>query len=158
MVKMPAPCDIISSSQGPSGQNSCIVPNGSTSHPSKSSTDVNVLISTNCNGSHDSPSNITKLPNTGNPISHNSAMHQEYCIRDASELTNGHAAGYIEEEVDDEPSATVHKSCDAVQSISASKPSNGEQEFIFIHDTGFTVKIHAPGCEPFDIQVRSEYQ
>jgi len=31
--------------------------------------------------------------------------------------------------------------------------SSSDQEFIFIHDTGFTVKIAAPGLEPFDIQV-----
>lgn len=59
---------------------------------------------------------------------------------------------------DEEPSTVNKSSDDAVLSTSppsstASKPTNNEQEFIFIHDTGFTVKIHAPGCEPFDIQV-----
>ena len=29
-----------------------------------------------------------------------------------------------------------------------------EQEVIVIQDTGFTVKIQAPGAEPFDLQVR----
>lgn len=29
-----------------------------------------------------------------------------------------------------------------------------EQEVIVIQDTGFTVKIQAPGTEPFDLQVR----
>lgn len=27
------------------------------------------------------------------------------------------------------------------------------EEFVFIHDTGFTVKIHSPGLDPFEIQV-----
>ncbi|CAG2054146.1 unnamed protein product, partial [Timema podura] len=27
-----------------------------------------------------------------------------------------------------------------------------EQEVVFIQDMGFTVKIHSPGTEPFDIQ------
>lgn len=27
------------------------------------------------------------------------------------------------------------------------------EEFVFIHDTGFTIKIHAPGVDPFEIQV-----
>lgn len=34
----------------------------------------------------------------------------------------------------------------------ASDDSN-EQEVIVIQDTGFTVKIQAPGIEPFDLQV-----
>lgn len=32
---------------------------------------------------------------------------------------------------------------------------SNEQEVIVIQDTGFTVKIQAPGTEPFDLQVRS---
>lgn len=31
---------------------------------------------------------------------------------------------------------------------------SNEQEVIVIQDTGFTVKIQAPGIEPFDLQVR----
>ena len=31
---------------------------------------------------------------------------------------------------------------------------NSDQEFVFIHDTGFTVKIVPQGVEPFEIQVR----
>lgn len=34
-----------------------------------------------------------------------------------------------------------------------SKASSSDQEFIFIHDTGFTIKIAAPCLEPFEIQV-----
>lgn len=30
---------------------------------------------------------------------------------------------------------------------------SSEQEVIVIQDTGFTVKIQAPGTEPFDLQV-----
>ena len=29
-----------------------------------------------------------------------------------------------------------------------------EQDVVFVQDVGFTVKITAPGVEPFDIQVR----
>jgi len=32
---------------------------------------------------------------------------------------------------------------------------SNEQEVIVIQDTGFTVKIQAPGTEPFDLQVRT---
>lgn len=35
----------------------------------------------------------------------------------------------------------------------AGEESN-EQEVIVIQDTGFTVKIQAPGTEPFDLQAR----
>lgn len=31
---------------------------------------------------------------------------------------------------------------------------SNDQEVIVIQDTGFTVKIQAPGTEPFDLQVR----
>lgn len=31
---------------------------------------------------------------------------------------------------------------------------SNEQEVIVIQDTGFTVKIQAPGTEPFDLQVQ----
>ena len=33
------------------------------------------------------------------------------------------------------------------------KDEKQDQEFIFIHDTGFSVRMVAPGVEPFDIQV-----
>lgn len=32
---------------------------------------------------------------------------------------------------------------------------SNEQEVIVIQDTGFTVRIQAPGTEPFDLQVRT---
>lgn len=35
---------------------------------------------------------------------------------------------------------------------------SNEQEVIVIQDTGFTVKIQAPGTEPFDLQVRVCYR
>lgn len=37
--------------------------------------------------------------------------------------------------------------------VDGSEESN-EQEVIVIQDTGFTVKIQAPGSEPFDLQVK----
>ncbi|GIY57778.1 hypothetical protein CDAR_281612 [Caerostris darwini] len=40
------------------------------------------------------------------------------------------------------------------KSESVPDPSK-DQEFVFIHDAGFLVKIVAPGVEPFDIQVSS---
>lgn len=33
------------------------------------------------------------------------------------------------------------------------KPSSADQEFIFIHDTGFNVVMQCPGLEAFEIQV-----
>lgn len=34
---------------------------------------------------------------------------------------------------------------------------SNEQEVIVIQDTGFTVKIQAPGTEPFDLQVEMNF-
>lgn len=38
--------------------------------------------------------------------------------------------------------------------ITDSGEDSNEQEVIVIQDTGFTVKIQAPGTEPFDLQAR----
>ena len=65
---------------------------------------------------------------------------------------NGHSNGYIEEDVDDD----VHPPTPADASSTEAKTSDSsknDQEFIFIHDTGFTVKIQSQGGEPFEIQV-----
>lgn len=32
-----------------------------------------------------------------------------------------------------------------------------DQDVVFVQDVGFTVKIHAPNCEPFDIQVTPSF-
>lgn len=42
---------------------------------------------------------------------------------------------------------------DAADETDGGEESN-DQEVIVIQDTGFTVKIQAPGTEPFDLQVR----
>lgn len=42
---------------------------------------------------------------------------------------------------------------DSKQDGSADAEDANEQEVIVIQDTGFTVKIQAPGTEPFDLQV-----
>ncbi|XP_022255946.1 clustered mitochondria protein homolog [Limulus polyphemus] len=81
--------------------------------------------------------------------------------------------GYIEEDIDDDDETTTQPlSKLIVKSKSPEKDTNGvteksesliklednskqEQEFVFIQDTGFTVKIAAPGLEPFDVQVSS---
>ena len=151
MVKMPIPCDIITSDQGQSGSTGSSTSNGSTSsHPSKSS-NLNdaTKSSSNCNGRH------SPVPNGNDPVTTSSSLPSQ-------QTTNGHAAGYIDEDVDDEqqqPNKSVNLTKSANDTVlspsspSPSKPASNEQEFIFIHDTGFTVKIHAPGCEPFDIQV-----
>ena len=47
-----------------------------------------------------------------------------------------------------------HKSSDKEDKDDSSKSSTSDQEFIFIHDTGFSVKIAAPCLEPFEMQVR----
>lgn len=44
---------------------------------------------------------------------------------------------------------------DKEQNAGDSAAKSSDQEFIFIHDTGFTVKIVPPGVEPFEIQVRA---
>jgi hypothetical protein len=41
------------------------------------------------------------------------------------------------------------------EDMDETKSSNSDQEFIFIHDTGFTIKIAAPCLEPFEMQVSS---
>ena len=44
---------------------------------------------------------------------------------------------------------------DNPKDVSAGKQ---DQEFIFIHDTGFNVQIAAPGLEPFEIQVSVSFR
>lgn len=79
--------------------------------------------------------------------------------------------GYVDEDVDDEPRravATVNNKSNgshdnkveeanakdlAAEESAKEEEAKQDQEFIFIHDTGFTVKVYVPGCEPFDIQV-----
>ena len=82
------------------------------------------------------------------------------------------AAGFIDDDVDYEmptrataPAANSDSTVATVVSASSSPPSqNGEKaggeatassdDFIFIQDTGFNVKIAPPGMEPFELQVR----
>jgi hypothetical protein len=84
--------------------------------------------------------------------------------------TNGHANGYIDEDVDDErpvakqpaPDAdtVVKKNGDVSANVSAdstqSESLTDDQEFIFIHEDAFNVKINAPRLDPFEIQVSFE--
>jgi len=93
---------------------------------------------------------------------------------------NGTTNGYIEEDIDDETSSSPND-CSAKHIINEKKlnelnndfknadnitlddsnqtnqskdeDAKQDQEFIFIHDTGFNVKIAATGLEPFEIQV-----
>lgn len=37
--------------------------------------------------------------------------------------------------------------------VALKKEAKDDQDVVFVQDVGFTVKIHAPNCEPFDIQV-----
>ncbi len=80
------------------------------------------------------------------------------------------AAGFIDDDVDYEmptratAAATADNTVATVSAASSSPPSqNGEKggeatassdDFIFIQDTGFNVKIAPPGMEPFELQVR----
>lgn len=66
---------------------------------------------------------------------------------------------YIEEDIDE---GIGHSTKSLVEDMDTTKESDNkksdsdnfkDQEFVFIHDTGFTVKIVASGVEPFDIQV-----
>ncbi|XP_035227137.1 clustered mitochondria protein homolog isoform X1 [Stegodyphus dumicola] len=77
-------------------------------------------------------------------------------------LTNKNCGSFIEEDVDD----GVFQKMDSINNESINKETfneknegiidaSKEQEFVFIHDAGFVVKIIAPGVEPFDIQVSS---
>ena len=45
------------------------------------------------------------------------------------------------------------KSGDAAPEGSGAAAGGKDQDVVFIQDVGFTVKIIAPGVEPFDIQV-----
>lgn len=40
-------------------------------------------------------------------------------------------------------------------SVAEAGEESNDQEVIVIQDTGFTVKIQAPGTEPFDLQVNT---
>ncbi|RWS13928.1 hypothetical protein B4U79_14102 [Dinothrombium tinctorium] len=82
-------------------------------------------------------------------------------VRDSRVVVNGYANGYIEEEVDDgcvvasnntNTSNGVHNENKNTEENEKSD-SKQDQEFIFIHDTGFNVQIVAPGVDPFEIQV-----
>jgi hypothetical protein len=94
---------------------------------------------------------------------------------------NGLSNGYIEEDIDDETPSSLSSSENIsiindkkieLMKDSDDKSANNitlennyetnqnkdedakqDQEFIFIHDTGFNVQIAAPGLEPFEIQV-----
>ncbi|VDP04782.1 unnamed protein product, partial [Soboliphyme baturini] len=52
------------------------------------------------------------------------------------------------------PSQDNKTSTDLGGSDAAPPPENSEEVFL-IQDSGFSVKIHAPGCEPFELQVSS---
>lgn len=52
-------------------------------------------------------------------------------------------------------SSTSEEEDAAVTNKSTSTAESGGQELVFIQDTGFNVRIQAPGLEPFDIQVSS---
>lgn len=67
-------------------------------------------------------------------------------------------ASYIEEDIDEGIGQSTKSLIEDMDTIKESdKKSDNDnfkdQEFVFIHDTGFTVKIVASGVEPFDIQV-----
>jgi hypothetical protein len=48
----------------------------------------------------------------------------------------------------------ISESNDKSKDEESKDPSSAtDQEFIFIHDTGFNVLIHCPGLEAFEIQV-----
>ncbi|XP_054711903.1 clustered mitochondria protein homolog [Uloborus diversus] len=65
---------------------------------------------------------------------------------------------YIEEDIDESPS--VDRKLDIVEEKASDKKSEvddvaKDQEFVFIHDAGFVVKVQAPNGDTFDIQVSS---
>lgn len=68
---------------------------------------------------------------------------------------------YIEEDIDEsiivkKNENTFEKESNDSDSKKAEETADiKDQEFVFIHDAGFIVKIVAPGVEPFDIQVNN---
>ena len=66
-------------------------------------------------------------------------------------------ASYIEEDIDEgignSTQSVVEDMVTTTESDNKDNENFKDQEFVFIHDTGFTVKIVAPGVDPFDIQV-----
>lgn len=116
----------------------------------------------------DSPSKIDSPCNTVNGHSDKDEP-KEMCeeikeIAPVSEKNNddismSNNASYIEEDIDE---GIGHSTKSLVEDMDTTKESDckksdsdnfKDQEFVFIHDTGFTVKIVASGVEPFDIQV-----
>lgn len=69
--------------------------------------------------------------------------------------------GFIEEDIDDDSNFNKINSKSTETKMEDKKlenkivEENKEQEYVFIQDTGFTVKMIVPGLEPFDIQVSS---
>lgn len=75
--------------------------------------------------------------------------------------TKSKDVAFIEEDIDEgdgKSTQLVVEKFDPTTDTDSKKSdidSPKDQEFVFIHDTGFVVKIVAPGVEPFDIQVSS---
>lgn len=73
---------------------------------------------------------------------------------DSNTSTSNHKN--LDGEASDSTIEVINKNQDSSDNKSKedeSKASSSDQEFIFIHDTGFTIKIAAPCLEPFEIQV-----
>ena len=62
--------------------------------------------------------------------------------------------GYIDDDVNPKTASDLRRESLKVKSADR-KSENGidDQEFIFIHEDGFNIKISAPGLDPFEIQV-----
>lgn len=80
-------------------------------------------------------------------------------VSEKNDTSKSNSMSYIEEDIDE---GIGHSTKSLVEEMDTTKESDSkksdsdnfkDQEFVFIHDTGFTVKIVASGVEPFDIQV-----
>ncbi|XP_022252405.1 clustered mitochondria protein homolog [Limulus polyphemus] len=109
-------------------------------------------VSDSVNRCSDSPSNVTSHLSINNEYNTCSVVNR-----------------YIEKDVDDDNSPThsvaklsmnlknpeKDKNGDTQKDKSSILEGNQDQEFVFLQDMGFTVKLAVPGLEPFDIQVSS---
>lgn len=97
------------------------------------------------------PSACDTLPNETSQeiVSSKSKQQQQQKDKKTDAKQNGHENGNLSDETTIDKNGD--KDCKA-DATSTDKTKN-DQELIFIHDTGFTIKVAAPGIETFDLQV-----
>lgn len=86
-------------------------------------------------------------------VIHNLTSALDVLAFTGSPVMNGHSEnGHTNTEQAEQPNAKEDDDDPPVEALPASEPRPGE-ELIVMQDTGFNIKIVAPGLEPFDLPV-----